>query len=58
MLQVIGGSVPTLTATGYYTEDVNMDGIVKYVGTVNDRDRLLVAIGGVNPAAVRQEQLP
>ena len=58
MLQVIGGSLPTLTATGYFTEDVNMDGIVKYVGIVNDRDRLLVAIGGVDPSAVRQEQLP
>jgi hypothetical protein len=58
MLQAIGGTVPTLTVTGYYTEDVNLDGVVKYAGAVNDRDRLLQSIGGVDPVVVRQEQLP
>lgn len=53
ILTRIGGAIPTLTTTGYYLEDVNMDGVVKYVGNGNDRDPILISIGGVNPTLVR-----
>jgi hypothetical protein len=54
----IGGTVPTNTVNGYYTEDVNMDGVVKYTGSDNDRDRVLLTIGGSVPTAVRNAQMP
>lgn len=54
----IGGEVPTATVTGYYMEDVNLDGIVKYAGPANDRDPILINIGGTTLTNVRQEQLP
>lgn len=58
VLQVIGGVVPTNSVTGYYREDVNMDGVVKYTNTANDRDPILVNIGGTVPTNTRAEQLP
>ena len=58
ILTAIGGSVPTLTATGYLFSDVNMDGTVKYVGAENDRDPILSNIGGSIPTVVMTEQLP
>ncbi len=58
VLSRIGGSVPTLTAIGYYREDVNMDGVVKYTGSANDRDPILVNVGGTVPTATRAAQLP
>jgi PKD repeat protein len=54
----IGGSVPTATTAGYFSEDVNMDNQVKYIGGDNDRDPILVNIGGSSPTAIRVEQLP
>ena len=50
--------LPTNTIMSYSTADVNLDGTVKYVGTGNDRDPILVNIGGNLPTAVRSEQLP
>jgi len=35
-----------------------MDGTVQYTGTGNDRDPVLLNIGGVVPTQVRFEQLP
>ncbi|MEO8590425.1 MAG: hypothetical protein ABI432_13705 [Flavobacteriales bacterium] len=58
ILLVIGGSVPTNTATGYGATDVNLDGITRYVGFPNDRDPILVNIGGSVPTNVRHDQLP
>lgn len=58
ILQAIGGSVPTVTTTGYGPGDVNMDGVVKYTGSGNDRDALLQNIGGSVPTQARMEQLP
>lgn len=46
ILQRIGGEITTATVSGYYNEDVNMDGVVKYTGANNDRDIVLQAIGG------------
>ena len=58
ILQVIGGSIPTATVSGYLGADVNMDGSVKYTGTANDRDVLLGTIGGSVPTNIRVQQLP
>ena len=58
ILALIGGSIPTNTATGYHQEDTNMDGTVKYVGGGNDRDPILTNIGGSVPTNTRLEQLP
>ena len=54
----IGGTVPTATVTGYWSEDVNMDATVKYAGGANDRDPILVNVGGTVPTATRTQQLP
>ena len=54
----IGGSPPTNTVVAYDRTDVNMDGVIKYAGQSNDRDRILQNIGGTNPNAVRFEQMP
>jgi hypothetical protein len=43
---------------GYYTEDCNMDGVVRYTGSLNDRDPILVNLGGSIPTTIRLEQLP
>ncbi len=58
LLQLIGGTVPTGSVTGYFGYDVNLDGVVKYTGAMNDRDVILTTVGGTVPTAVRQEQLP
>ncbi len=52
------GSDIYMVLNGYYQEDVNMNGSVSYTGPANDRDEVLDAIGGSNPNATRQEQLP
>lgn len=54
----VGGSTPSATVSGYWPEDVNMDGAVKYTGANNDRDPILVNIGGSTPTATRNAQLP
>lgn len=58
ILQVVGGVVPTGSASGYRSEDCNLDGVVRYTGAGNDRDLVLQGIGGVVPTAIRSEQLP
>ncbi|MBK8341258.1 MAG: hypothetical protein IPK99_15285 [Flavobacteriales bacterium] len=50
--------MPTATVNGYWPEDVNLNGQVKYAGGSNDRDPILVTIGGTIPTAVRLQQLP
>ncbi|MFZ1691715.1 MAG: hypothetical protein WAT74_00845 [Flavobacteriales bacterium] len=54
----VGGSMPSNAVSGYWPEDVNMDGVVKYVGANNDRDPILVNVGGSTPTATRNAQLP
>jgi hypothetical protein len=58
VLNKIGGVVPTTTISGYYLEDLNLDGVVKYTGTANDRDLILQTIGGIVPTTTRVEQIP
>jgi hypothetical protein len=57
MLPVLNASDLTNTAVGYFNEDINMDGIVKYVGKNNDRAIILRNLGGLPGAAVT-EQIP
>jgi uncharacterized delta-60 repeat protein len=54
----VGGITPTNSISGYYPEDVNMDGVVKYTGANNDRDPILVNIGGITPTNTRVATLP
>ena len=55
----MGRSTPTNVANNVYSgADVNLDGVVKYVGPNNDRDIILQTIGGTVPTAVRSQQLP
>jgi len=58
VLFVIGGTVPTNTATGYLPEDTSLDGTVKYTGPNNDRDIILQTLGGSVPTNVRTQPLP
>lgn len=58
ILTKIGGAVPTATTSGYFVEDVNLDGVVKYTGAGNDRDPVLQSIGGIVPTGVVTEQVP
>jgi hypothetical protein len=37
---------------------VNLDGSVKYTGSNNDRDPILVTVGSTTPNTVRPAQLP
>ena len=48
---------PLKTLTGYYLEDVNMDGIVKYNNSGNDRVFILNNLG-LNPLGVLTQQIP
>ena len=50
--------MPTSIATGYLITDVNLDGVVKYTGSANDRDPILINLGGVVPTNTRTEQMP
>jgi hypothetical protein len=58
LLSRIGGGVPTATVAGYFKEDINMDGVVRYTGAGNDRDIILQSIGGSVPTNTRSAQLP
>jgi len=44
--------------SGYQQADVTLDGQVKYTGVSNDRDPIIVNLGGNTPNVVRTEQLP
>jgi hypothetical protein len=44
--------------SGYASTDVNLDGLTKYAGVINDRDLILVNIGGLVVTHVRHAQLP
>jgi hypothetical protein len=48
---------PLKTLTGYYLEDVNMDGIVKYNNSGNDRVFILNNLS-LNPLGVLTQQIP
>ncbi len=58
ILNVLGGTAPTTTISGYQGADVTMDGEVKYTGTGNDRDPILFNLGGQAVTVTVVEQLP
>ena len=39
-------------------EDTQLNGVVKYTGSTNDRDPILVNVGSTAPNNTRVEQLP
>ena len=58
-LVAIGGSTPTNVVNNMYsTLDVNLDGVIKYVGANNDRDVIPTTVGGSTPTNTRAQQLP
>jgi hypothetical protein len=54
----VGSTTPNNTVTGYSSQDTNLDGVVKYTGSGNDRDKILVNVGNTTPNNTRAEQLP
>lgn len=58
ILQLIGGTVPSNTVSGYHLADITMDGLVKYTGPGNDRDPILSNVGGSLPTNTLVEQMP
>jgi len=50
--------MPHNTVSGYSLRDVNMNGIVKYTGTANDRDPIILNVGSTTPNGARAGQLP
>ena len=55
---VIGGMTPNSQVVGYSMGDVDLNGLVKYTGSGNDRDIILLNVGSTTPNNVRTEQLP
>lgn len=54
----VGSTTPNNVVTGYYIEDVNLNGSVQYTGSGNDRDPILVNVGSTTPNNSLTEQLP
>ena len=54
----MGSTTPNNAVTVYSTRDVNLNGQVKYTGSGNDRDPILVNVGSTTPNNVRVQQLP
>ena len=42
----------------YDRRDTNLDGVIKYTGTANDRDIILTNVGSTTPNNTRTQQLP
>ncbi len=54
----VGSTTPNNTVSGYWREDLNMDGTVKYTGSANDRDIILTNVGSTTPNNTRGATLP
>ena len=54
----LGGRQVRVRLSGYWREDLNMDGTAKYTGSLNDRDRILVNVGPTTPNNTRVATLP
>jgi len=48
----IGGVVRASVSAGYAVTAVKLDGVTEYTGVSNDRDIILVGIGGTTPTKV------
>ena len=42
----------------YHRRDTNLDGEIKYTGSANDRDVILINVGSTTPNHTRTQQLP
>ena len=58
VLVKVGATTPTNIVSGYFREDVNMDGLVKYEGTSNDQTVINVAVGSTTLTNIIIEQTP
>ena len=54
----VGSTTPNNTGSVYSTRYVKLDVLVKYTGSGNDRDPILVNVGSTTPNNIRVEQLP
>jgi phage tail sheath gpL-like len=54
----IGGGDINLSVTGYYNEDVNLNGTVSYNNAGNDRGIIYVTIGGADINVTVTSQVP
>ena len=57
ILNKVGVGTPNATITGYFKEDINLDGKVKYNGFGNDRSKVLQNVGVGTPNNIVTEQL-
>lgn len=58
VLAKVGLIMPNNIVTGYYREDVNMDGYVRYNGAANDKNVILAIVGLLFPNNIIFEQFP
>ncbi len=55
----MGSTTPNnVIGKAYSTRDVNLNGEVKYTGSGNDRDPILINVGSTTPNNTRVQQLP
>jgi hypothetical protein len=55
----VGSTSPNASVTNVYdAKDTNLDGAIKYTGSGNDRDVILVNVGSTTPNNSRLQQLP
>ncbi|MDX1909762.1 MAG: S8 family serine peptidase [Bacteroidia bacterium] len=53
----LGGQVGA-TLTGYYPEDLNLDGVVDYLGAGSDRATIMSSVGEDQPTRIRTSLVP
>lgn len=58
ILTMVGEENPNNVVEGYFGTDTNMDGLIKYTGSKNDRDFFLAQTLGGDAQKVRKEQMP
>ena len=58
ILTRVGSTTPNNSVSGYFPEDVNLDGQVRYTGASNDRDPILINVGSTTPNNTRAQQVP
>jgi hypothetical protein len=58
VLQTVGAGSVNNIASGYRTEDVNLDGKVKYNSTDNDRSVIGAQVGVINPNIILSQHTP
>jgi hypothetical protein len=58
VLAAVGTNTPNNTVYGYRTEDLNMDGKVRYNNTSNDRMVIAENVGVSTPNAILNQHTP